>query len=129
MKDKRLTIVINKSVKDVFEFTINPANTPKWIEGIVLEETNEQPIKLGTVYKNKNKSGNWNKYIVSAFVKDKTFQLKRINADYNIRYTFKPNKEGYCNFEYYEWVTKGHLDDTFSDKVLKKLKKLVENNE
>lgn len=129
MKDKRLNILIIKSVKDVFEFTINPANTPKWIDDIVIEETNEFPPKLGTIYRNKNKLGNWNEYEITTYVKDKMFELKRKNGFYYVRYTFKPTKEGYCNFEYYEWVTKGQLDDTFSDKVLQKLKKIVENNE
>lgn len=126
MKDKRLTIVINKPVSEVFEYTINPANTPNWIDGIVLEETNEFPAKLGTIYRNKNKLGDWNEYKMTYFVKDKMFELKHKNGFYYVRYSFRTTKEGYCNFEYYEWVTKGHLDDTFSDKVLQKLKTKIE---
>jgi uncharacterized protein YndB with AHSA1/START domain len=126
MKDKRLTIIINKPVSGVFEFTTNPENTSNWIDGIVLEETNETPPKLGTIYRNKGESGNWNEYEMTAFVKDRTFELSRINGNYHVRYTFTPTDEGWCEFEYYEWVDEGELDDTFSQEVLEKLKSIVE---
>lgn len=126
MKDKKLSIVINKPVNEVFEFTTNPANTPKWIDGIVVEETNEMPPKLGTIYRNKGQSGNWNEYEMTEFEKDKTFTLSRLNGNYHVRYTFKPAENNSCDFEYYEWVDKGELDDTFSQEVLKKLKRIME---
>ncbi len=126
MKDKKLTIVINKPINEVFKFTINPDNTPKWIDGIAVEETNETPPKLGTIYKNKGESGNWNEYEMTSFEQDKTFELTRINGSYHVRYTFTPIDENSCEFEYYEWVDDGELDDTFSQKVLEKLKRIVE---
>lgn len=126
MKDKKLTIVINKPVSQVFEFTTNPLNTPKWIDGIVVEETNEKHPKLGTIYRNKGSSGRWNEYRMSEFVTDKTFTLDRINGDYHVRYTFKPVDDRACEFEYYEWVDNGELDDTFSQDVLEKLKSILE---
>ncbi len=126
MKDKRLTIVINKPVSEVFGFTTNPENTSKWINGIVLEETNETPPKLGTIYRNKGLNGNWNEYKMTAFVKDKMFELSRINGNYHVRYTFTPIDETQCEFEYYEWVDDGELDDTFSQEVLEKLKSIME---
>jgi uncharacterized protein YndB with AHSA1/START domain len=126
MKDKRLTIIIDKSVGELFTFTTDPKNTPKWIDGIALEETNEMPPKLGTIYRNKSKGGNWNEYEMTAFVKDKMFGLSRINGNYHVRYTFTPKGEGQCEFEYYEWVDEGELDDTFSQEVLEKLKSIVE---
>jgi uncharacterized protein YndB with AHSA1/START domain len=126
MKDKKLSIVINKPVSDVFEFTTNPSNTSKWIDGIAIEETNETPPKLGTIYRNKGQSGNWNEYEMTVFEQDKTFTLSRLNGDYHVRYTYKPTSNGGCDFEYYEWVDKGELDDTFSQEVLEKLKNIVE---
>lgn len=126
MRDKKLTIVINKPVSEVFEFTTNPANTSKWIDGIVVEETNETPPRLGTIYRNKGESGNWNEYEMTEFVKDKTFTLTRLNGDYHVRYTFTPIESNHCDFEYYEWVDEGELDDTFSQDVLEKLKRIME---
>ncbi len=126
MKDKKLSIVINKPVSEVFDFTTNPANTSKWIDGIVVEETNEMPPKLGTIYRNKGESGNWNEYEMTEFEKDKTFTLTRLNGNYHVRYTFKSVDDNSCNFEYYEWVDEGELDDTFSQEVLEKLKSIME---
>lgn len=126
MKDKRLKIVINKPVSEVFEFTTDPANTPRWIDGIAVEEISEWPPKLGTIYQNKGQSGDWNKYEMTEFEKDKTFTLTRLNGDYHVRYTFTPTEDDGCNFEYYEWVDEGELDETVSQKVLERLKRIME---
>jgi uncharacterized protein YndB with AHSA1/START domain len=126
MKNKRLTIVINKPVGEVFAFTTNPENTSKWIDGIVLEETDETPPKLGTIYRNKGQGGSWNEYKMTSFEKNKMFELTRINGSYHVRYIFTPIDKNSCDFEYYEWVDEGELDDTFSQKVLEKLKRIVE---
>lgn len=126
MKDKRLAITINRPVSEVFDYTVNPENTPKWIDGIAIEETSETPPKLGTIYRNKGKSGNWNEYKMTTFERNKTFTLTRLNGDYHVRYTFAPTDEDNCEFEYYEWVDEGELDDTFSQDVLEKLKSIVE---
>lgn len=126
MKDKRLTIVINKPASEVFEFTTNPVNTPRWIDGIVAEETNEMPPKLGTIYRNKGQDGNWNEYEMTSFEKNKMFVLSRKNGNYHVRYTFTPINDSRCELEYYEWVDEGELDDTFSQEVLEKLKSIME---
>jgi hypothetical protein len=49
MKENKVVVKINRSASDVFSFTINPSNTPKWIEDIDREETNEWPVKIGII--------------------------------------------------------------------------------
>ncbi len=129
MKEAKYTILINKPVGVVFEFSTNPNNTPKWIDGIVEEKTSEWPIKLGTIYENKGKQGTWNKYKVSELEPNKLFALSREGGDYNVRYTFTPKGENACELEYFEWVNEGELDDTFSQETLEDLKTIIENTE
>jgi hypothetical protein len=60
MKTNKLTIRISKPVSEVFDFTINPQNTPRWIDFIVEETVDGKEIKLGTRYTNRDKDGKIN---------------------------------------------------------------------
>ncbi len=124
MKSNKLLIQINKPIEEVFSFTVNPENTPKWIDSIVKEETNEWPIKIGSIYKNQGKDGNWSEYVVTEFKENKMFVFTK--RKYNVKYIFRPTNSG-TELEYFEWVNNGNLEEPFTEDILKKLKEVLEN--
>jgi len=50
MTETKQTITINQPSHTVFEFVLDPKNTPKWVDGVVKELTNESPTKLAMVH-------------------------------------------------------------------------------
>jgi hypothetical protein len=126
MKENKLIIQINKPVSEVFTFTTNLENTPFWIDSIISEETNEWPAKQGTIYKNKDKNGNWSEYVVRKWEENKMFILDKKASNYHVQYIFTPINENSTKLDYYEWVDEGELDDPFTQDILEKLKSVLE---
>lgn len=126
MKENKISIKINRPIKEVFDFTINPQNTPKWIDGMVIEETNEWPVKIGTIYRNKGSDNIWNEYKLIEFEPEKVFTLKQKNSDYSVKYTYKSLSDNLTELIYSEWVDKGELDSPFTENTLIKLKNIIE---
>lgn len=131
MKDARLAITINRPVKDVFAFTINPENTAKWVSSIITEETNEWPVKLGTIYRNQRRDGEWSEYEMTEFEPNKRFVMSQKNGNFNVGYVFTPVQDGAAtSLEYRIWKDEGELPasltmDTLQD-IVNKLKEVVE---
>ncbi|PIV09596.1 hypothetical protein COS31_04815 [Candidatus Roizmanbacteria bacterium CG02_land_8_20_14_3_00_36_15] len=126
MKDNKITIQINKPARDVYAFYINPKNTPLWINSIVEEETNEWPIKIGTIYRNKNRQGQLTEYVVTALKENRLFELKTTRGNYHVRYTHRNLDNGVSELEYYEWVDNGNIEAPFTLDMLNKLKEIIE---
>lgn len=126
MKDNKLSIRIERPVSEVFAFTITPPNTTKWIGGIVAEETNELPIRVGTMYTLRDTSNNILEYTIVALEKDKLVEWVSNDGNYHVRYTFAPAGDHATDFEYYEWVDMGDISDPFTLETLEKLKEQIE---
>lgn len=126
MKNKKLKIKISRPVDEVFLFTTDPKNTPTWVDSILVEETNEWPIRVGTVYRNKARNGDWSEYIVTEIEKNKMFVFSRKNSDYKVKYLFTSLGDHETELEYFEWVEVGELEEPFEQKNLNKLKEVLE---
>ena len=126
MKENKLTILIRKPVSEVFIFSTDPENTPKWIDSISAEEIDGFPIKIGSIYKNANLAGEWSEYIVSDFKENSVFELSDKNSSYKVRYTYRPISDQEMELEYFEWMEEGELGSPFTMEPLEKMKTAIE---
>lgn len=126
MKDHKLTIEISRPIKEVFDYTLNPKNTSKWISFISEEVTDEWPPKVGTKYKNRGEGKPWSEYTLTELEENSMFTLSKSDNNYNVRYSFKPLDKNRTELEYYEWVESGELDDPFTMEILNELKRALE---
>ena len=127
MKENKIVIEINCPSSKIFDFTLNPANTPLWIDRIVHEEASEFPARIGTRYKNVDKQGKWDEYTIVRLELNRMFEMKQKNSPYHVRYTFEPISENKSRFTYFEWVDEGELEGHVTLPTIKKLKEAVEN--
>lgn len=129
MKENILTVIIQKSIQEVFEFTTNPQNTSKWIDSIQIEESNEWPPKIGTIYKSRGNSNSWSIYKVSKYLENQEFELVKIDSStYQVNYSYSAISDQETRLVYREWVTKGKIEELFTQEILGKLKTVLEKN-
>lgn len=127
MQQNILSIEINRPIAAIFNFCLNPENTPLWVDSILHEEINTQTPQLGTHYRNKSADGQWNEYEVTDFVTEKTFTFTQLGSPYRVRYDFDIISDGLTKLTYTEWVEAGDLESPFDRLPLEKLKNLVES--
>jgi uncharacterized protein YndB with AHSA1/START domain len=126
MQENKITIIINRPIKEVFEFTTNPKNTHLWIPSIEEEIAEQYPPKIGTQYKNRGHDFDWSFYKVIEFEKDKIFTLTDLESNYHVKHTYRKISANQTEMEYFEWMQKGELGDPFTDDIIQKLKSVME---
>ena len=125
MIENKITIVIDKPIDKVFEFTINPQNTHLWIPSISEEISDEFPPKINTRYKNRGESDNWDEYKVVDIKKNEVFILSDLDENYFVKYTYRKLDDNKTEMEYFEWMTNGELSKPFTKSILENLKKII----
>ncbi len=127
MKENKLIIRINKPVSEIFKFTINPQNTPRWIDSIGQESIDAKEIKVGTQYTNVDKNNfTKNSYKVAKFENNKIFELESLLPEYHVRYTYTTISENETELEYFEWDSVD-LSNPLTQETLEKLKSILES--
>ncbi len=126
MENNKLIIRINKPIQEVFAFAITPPNSALWIPSVDKEETNEWPIRIGTIYKLQNNKGELSEVIVVNLRENEIVEWISKDKNYHCRYTFKIIDNNISELEYAEWVDEGQIDKPFTLEVLEKLKFVLE---
>ena len=127
MQENKITVVINKPIEEVFEFTTNPNNTHLWIPSIAEEVAGEYPPKIGTEYKNRGTDSGWDFYKVIEFQDNEIFTLADLDDNYHVRYTYRKINENETEMEYFEWMENGELRNPFREDIIQGLKSFMES--
>lgn len=126
MKVNKLSVRINKPVHEVYLFTITPPNSIRWIDDVIGEETNEWPVRKGTVYTLQTKESAFSEVTVTDIKSDEFVEWVSKDHNYHCRYLFKFINENMTELEYSEWVDDGELKEPFTLETLQTLKSVLE---
>jgi hypothetical protein len=126
MRENKLTVRIKKPLAQVFAYSIDPNNSPKWVDSFVEEKIDTPEVQVGTLYTNINKEGQVGTYRVGQFETGKLFQLDSTTSKYHVKYTYTLISEGETEIEYFEWMDEGELDGPFTQEPLNKFKEILE---
>ncbi len=126
MRENKITVIIDKPIEEVFEFTTIPQNTHLWIPSISEEVADEYPPKINTRYRNRGEIDNWDEYKVVDFEQNEVFILSDLDENYFVKYTYRKLEDNKTEMEYFEWMTNGELSKPFTESILGNLKKVME---
>jgi len=127
MKDNKLSIKINVPVERLFSFTITPPNSTLWLSSTIKEETNELPVKVGTIYTLTDKDGGQFTVIVNRLENNELVEWVAADNNYHCRYTYRTVDGLTSELEYCEWVDPGEIEGPFMQGTLEKLKQVLED--
>jgi hypothetical protein len=124
MKTNEIRITIDAEPKDVFEFTVEPKNTAKWIDTAGEEHINTEQIGLGTVYSN-----NYGDLKVTDYERNKFFELTNEATSYCCSYTYRKLEDDTTELTYFEYMQDGsELEDPMDRRHFEKLQEIISKN-
>jgi hypothetical protein len=126
VKEQKLIMQIRRTPKEIIEFLLDPKNSSKWIDSIVTEETNEWPVKVGTIFTEHNVGGGQSAYRIGA-LQDDMIEFVSTSLPYHARYTFRSITPDTTELEYFEWIEEGEIPEPFTIDILQKLKQVLES--
>jgi putative hydrolase of HD superfamily len=133
MEKNVLAIDILKPVDFVFRFTLDPANTPKWIPSVLEEKTSEPDVKAGTLYFQKVKTGKKGTeqavLVVTGFIENEMVIFHLLNGRYSCSYRYEPISSGGTRRAYSEENgVGGKIESPMGIGNLQMLKRLIEES-
>lgn len=120
MTTNEIRIVIDASPEELFEFTVEPKNTPQWIQGAEEKTVNTDQIGLGTIYGSCE---------VTDYERNKFFELTNTTTGYICSYTYRKQEDDSTEITYFEYMQDGsELSEPMKRKHFEKLKEIFTNN-
>lgn len=112
MKSNRLTVVVVKQIAEVYAFTADLKNVPKWQDGVAAVDKDQQ-LGAGSVWRFHYKDGRVVDFDEVASKVNDTFEIVSRDGNHHVRYSFKPLNSYKTEMEYFEWVEEGCLKSEY----------------
>lgn len=117
-----IRVRINAPREKVFEYTLEPKNTPEWVEDAVEMQTSTEQIGIGTIYSNE--------YIgreVTDYEKNVFLELADMDGNYSCSYSFRKIDEENTELIFFESSNDGlELEFPIEKRFFEKLKEILE---
>ncbi len=131
MQTNTLSVEIFKPVGVVFEATVNPQNTAKWVPFILEEVASEYPPKIGTVYSQRVKEADAGEsrssIVLIGLIPNQFLGFHSTNGKYACYYYYNQTPAGTL-LTYSEDAGEGEtLVAPFTAEIMQTLKKLIES--
>lgn len=122
MKTNEIRITIASPQETVFEFTLEPKNTPLWVGSAGIETVDTQQIRLGTIYSNNSSQSE-----VTDYSRDKFIELSNKKTGYTASYSYRKIDAYITELIFFENMKDGsNLVQPMEQKSFEKLKELLE---
>lgn len=122
MKSNEIRVTINAPREKVFEYTLEPKNTPEWVEGAIEMQTDTEQIGIGTKYSNEYLTRE-----VTDYEKNLFLELTDLDGNYSCSYSFRKIDEENTELIFFESCTDGsELEFSIEKRFFEKLKEILE---